>query len=1068
MAKSNKNTSGYGFNNWLGWGLTTLALFFLNKKHSSSSSSSEPADLNITSSKLGGVIPVVIGTCMVKSPLISYWGDFRADIYTEEYGMHSSLNVWPMLVQIILSILPLISKPAVVTTTDPAPAGPYVHSHPLSKVQTAEIENAKKRQTIVNVIVNFFIWLLMWLFNKHAGRTTIQKGFKYYLGYQQVICWANPNARLKKVYMNEKLAWEGDEPASNHVDGSYFDIRIDKPDLFGGVDENGGFVGNLHIYFGNDKQIGDPWMKEQMKAESVQEELRGYTPAYRPYISVVVPTAYVGKSATIPTTWFEIEIVPNKLDKLGGTEYAKIGDDVNPAEVLYDIVTNNDWGLAEKAESLDIDSLKKMSKKLADEKLGISVQLTSKEQARTVVDNICNHVNGIRYADPATGLMVHRLIRAEDTNEPMLAVNESNCSKITFVRQDWSNTVSEISVSFTDREALYETGTLSADDPANIEIQNGIKTTKSYDYSYFTTAANALWAARRCEYAQGYPLATVSLECNRMLSTVRLGDCLLLNFKPYGIKNMVIRVTNVDLSDFEDGTIKIDGMEDVFSLAKTAFEYSGSTEWERNPILPVGVQNWGVFELPYELTRIKDTYVNAYACQPSTGTTSWTIWRKRQEEGSDFQTTNTMSKWTAAGKLIYDYPEFGEVMDFNGFQVRELFGMEDLKFELGISSASDIEVTRQSSHIIIMGDEIMAYSGLQKLSNGNWSVTGVMRGIFDTVPHKHVSTDIVVFLQNGHYGNVTTGGPVCKAGETVDEWYNITTASVDEKEEFDSTRNIELITKRRAERPNVQGKIRMTAHMVSDKYNVDSLTGDLTITWAPRDKENSVSIVSQDDTTNYYTNEDIELPDGEEYITDVLVNGSVVYTKTDTTPAFGFTWADRCKASADLSAETTIDLYCKRNELESYQKQERTFMWNIPVLVGFCLTEQDALDTLANGLDVGGQIVLQKTDYNQPKYIDYINSPVFMLGKYANVTGNDNSATPSIILDGAIITNTGKYWIPNGKLLIFSDSSTYDVVEIKDCFTISTWFNQNNDNVERYLRWSDENQKFVEVNKNGQ
>ena len=138
---------------------------------------------------------------------------------------------------------------------------------------------------------------------------------------------------------------------------------------------------------------------------------------------------------------------------------------------------------------------------------------------------------------------------------------------------------------------------------------------------------------------------------------------------------------------------------------------------------------------------------------------------------------------------------------------------------------------------------------------------------------------------------------------------------------------------------------------------------------------------------------------------------------------------------------------------------------NIPVLVGFCFTEQDALDTLANGLDVSGQIVLQKTDYNQPKYIDYIDSPVFLLGKYVDIDGsNQNNLVP----DGAILTNTGKYWIPNGTLFVFSDSITYDVVILKDGYTIGTWFNQDNDNVERYLRWNDKNKIFIEVTKNGQ
>ena len=1047
-----KKHSGSGLNSYVGWAISTLALFFLNKKSSSSSSTAEPSDLSITSTKLGNVIPVVMGTCMVKSPLITYWGDFRADIYTEEYGMHSSLSVWPMLVQTLLSFLPLISKPETPASTDVGVAGHYPHQHGLSQVVASEVSNANKRRTIVDGIINFLIWLLMWMFNKHMGRTTIQKGFKYYLGYQEVICWAHPSARLKRVYMNEELAWEGDEPASNHTDGSYFDIHIDKPELFGGPDENGGFVGNIHVYFGNENQTGDPWMVEQMKADSVQEELRGLTPAYRPYIYVVVPTAYVGKQATIPTMWYEIEIVPDGLDELAGTEYAKIDKDVNPAEVLYEIVTNDDWGLAEKPTSLDLNALETMSKILADEKLGISVQLTSKDEARTIVDNICTHIDAIRYADPSTGLMVHHLIRAKDADEPMLAITSSNCSKITFVRQDWSNTVSEISISFTDRDALYETGTLSADDPANIEIQNGIKTTKSYDFAYFTTAANALWAAKRLGRSQGYPLATVSLECNRMLSTVRLGECLILSFPPYGITNMVVRVTNVDLSDFEDGTVKIDAMEDIFSLIKTTFEYSGSTEWERNPILPKGVQTWGVFELPYELSKVTDTYVNAYACQPSVDTTSWTIWRKKEGETSDFQTTNTKSKWTAAAKLIYDYPEFGEVIDMVGFQVRELCGMEDLKFEQKIDSIGDVEVSRQGNNIMLVGEEIMSYSGLNKLPNGNWSVTGIMRGVFDTVPHEHAATDVVIFLQSGHYGNVTTGGPVCKKGNIADEWYNITTASVDSKEEFDSTRNIELITTRRAERPNVQGKIRMTAHMISDRYNVDSLSGDLSMTWVTRNKENSHGCVSQDDGIDYYINMDIEMPAGEQYVTDVLVNGKVVHSETSDKAIFYFTWADRCNSTKDLTAETTIQTYCKIGDLESYQRQERRFLWVVPTLIAICYTEQEAVELIAD-LDAGGQVVINDTDYSEHQYIDYVDSPIVLLGKIAE----DSSVA------GAVLMNTGKYWIPDGNILVFSDSSTYNCFEMQNGFTIGTWFNEDEKNVRQFLRWDDENKIFSEV-----
>lgn len=61
-----------------------------------------------------------------------------------------------------------------------------------------------------------------------------------------------------------------------------------------------------------------------MNADSIQADLRGLTSAYRPFITVVVPTAYVGKSATIPTMWYEIEIIPDSLAKANGKDYAKL------------------------------------------------------------------------------------------------------------------------------------------------------------------------------------------------------------------------------------------------------------------------------------------------------------------------------------------------------------------------------------------------------------------------------------------------------------------------------------------------------------------------------------------------------------------------------------------------------------------------------------------------------------------------------------------------------------------------------------------------------------------------
>jgi len=841
-----------GLNKWVGWGLSTLALRFLNKSKGSSASSAEPAALSVTQTRIGSPVPVVLGTCLVKTPLIAYWGDFSSRAYTETYAAHAHFNAWPLVFALIADVL---ASPATGTSKDVDTHGDSGHG-------------TSKDVMVTPLIKALFLWLLSWLINGRNLKTTIQKGFKYYLGFQEIVCWSHPNAHLKAVYMNEKKVWEGDEAAANHTNGSPFVISIDDENLFGGPDENGGFSGQLHVYFGGGNQMPDSWMTQQTLAGSVQAGLRGLTPAYRSYISVVVPTAYIGKTATIPTMWYEVEIVPD------GLGLGNIGQDANPAEILYEIHRNDRWGLAEDADLLNRDSLLAMGETLKEEAVGLSIQLTAKTQGRPLVDGICDHIGAIRYLEQTTGKMVYRLIRNDYEEADVVSVTPSNCAEISFSRQDWSNTINEISVSYTDRSNLYEAGTLSDVDAANVEINQGTKTTKTYEYPYFTTAENALWAAKRELRQEGYPVATADLICNRRLSNLRLGDMLRLNWPAYGIEHMYMRVTAVDLGDFIEGKVKISAMEDVFSLEKTTYGFSGTSGWITQPLYPTGVQAFFVMEFPFEILRAEDAYIYAFAAQPDADTTQWSIWRKGEATGQDFVTTNTLSKWTPTGRLIYDYEEFGDPEDMKGFLISDSGGIKELKMVLSAESNMDMEAARRSGKLLVIGDELMAFSALTQLPNGNWQVSGVLRGTYDTTPQKHAAGEFVYFIQSGHYGNVTRGGPVCKKGKSVKEFYNVTTATINKKEKFNALKVREWTTVRRAERPNVQGNIRLHAHNLLSAYHAKKLAGDLKLEWSARNKKESLGCVSQCDVTDFWSGLPYTPPEGLVYLTDVYVNNT--------------------------------------------------------------------------------------------------------------------------------------------------------------------------------------------------
>lgn len=1030
------------FNAFVGWSLSSLALYFLNKNSNSTSDSSfEPDSLNVNSNqtKIGSPIPVILGRCLLKSPLVVYFGDFRADRYTETYAAHGNFNAGPLVFALILQyIVTAITghqvTPGTVATTGTGYHGVPVHSTGISV-------GATYKDDLTGPLLNaLFMWLLGWLINGRNLKTTIQKGFKYYLGYQFILCWSGENMRIRKIYMQETSVWEGDEWRNAQTNG-FLDVRVDNPELFGGVDEQGGFIGNLHVYLGGESQPVDSWMVTQMSAESVQENLRGLTPAYRPFVSIVVPTAYIGKSATIPETWIELQNCPNKLG-LGA-----IGEDANPAEVLYELHINTSWGLAENSDLINIESMKKIGETLKKEGLGISAKLYSKSQASELIDNICDHINAVKYTDIRTGKLTYRLIRDDYDVNTLPRLDTSILSNIELSRPCWLDTVSDISVVYTDRKAQYEQSTIPAIDPANIEINGGTRTTKTYSFTYFTTSQNALWAAKREQFQQGYPLATVSMEGNRHLSSLRIGDVVLLDWNPYGIKNMLLRINNIEHADFIDGSIRIDAMEDVFGLTKVDFGFSGSTEWIPKETYPTGVQVFRYLEMPWELSMEQNTFVSAFAIRPDDITQIWTVWRRRT--GKEFESTSSMSNWTAGGRLVYDYEEFTDAEDLVGFEIAEYGGIADLESNVD----TDIAHTRTGGKLLIIDDEIMAYSTLQLMANGHWYVKGVLRGIFDTVPKKHVAQSTVFFIRSGFYSNVTTGGHVCSAGTIVTEDYNITTATVDHSEAFDVLKSKQLKTTRRPELPSVPGRVRVEAHAQQESIHLENLTGNFKLSWIPRDKKNQLGCVSQDDEIEYWTKRKFKQPADTCCLIRISIGSeSKDYLTQNEDTTFIYSWEQRCiDFPNNFIDPINVKLYTKDGDLLSYQAQERQFKWGIPMLVDFVNIELEGKSKITDW-SISDRITVPKGPVADERQVLFSELPLLIIGEKTDVKTSET-----------LVAQDGSYWNASPQYLAVISKDTYEVRIMEAGFIFSTFFVSTASGGLTYYQWDGKQFNLLDI-----
>ena len=1252
---------------FIGWGVSTLMMVLLNRNDNSGDSQEPDKYRDSTVNQIGSAIPVVLGRAMIKDPLISYYGDFGYKTYTEEYGMHSNLDVKEILWPLVAGILVILLTPNKVITTGGA---------------GTETTQGRKNQMIVQLIINAFITFFLQLFTRHLGRTTIQKGFKYYLGWQHILCWTGDNIGIKKLWMNvydsgaEESTETGVWDNSSHVAWKQENLngivaRVNNDQMFGGPDEGGGFIGDIRFYFGTKTQGRDPWMVNEMtKSDQIPSELKGLTPVYPMFMTCVIPRAYIGKQATIPQMWFEVVNYPSRLyevskyimqerydkrleglltklksfinlqtnnvknymasqmadleskqniyisksdeyvkqlkrhDEFYSTydsklysynqqvtnnttalnsliankesdlaklnteldnlqaqktaelvtkqgkidsikaEYAvkkadaykdltdamatgdtnliataqqaynavvneedqklvvaqsdydsvkyyyddlivkkqneidnfdakfdakrdalqaqiddgnaklaqlasdkasvdadftnatneknnayndlknavqatidyypvsgreefsnqislykklvdhnvwklgRLGDDLNPAEAIYEILKNEYWGCKYSDDRIDVESLIDIGTILEEEELGISCLINSMSTAKSYITKILNHVNGVCYDDPTTGKLTFKLIRKDYDVDSLKQFNTSNCESLEFTRLDWSETKNVISVNFTDATNKYDDSTFSVYDTANERITHNTEESNA-DGSYYTTPTNAKWLAKLSLLSSAYPLSAVNIVCNRYAYNLQLGEPILVTWTPYGISKQVYRVTDIDYGTLLDGKITITAIEDVFGFEDTKYTYSNGVSWTEADQDPGDISRYTYIEYPYELTTSVDTYVKAFAAKPNSETIYWNVWRF---QNGNFNKVSKSSSFSLIGKMTYGFDrqftdsDGGFEFEAIGTETQELFRDKIQKIDNNHNNYNNNTL----GNIIVCDGEIMTYNYIEQLTNGHFCLRGVRRGLFDTLPKQHTSESIVYFLDV--YQDINLGNKVCSDGEVVTERIELTTESSTVEHDFDSTKVDTFTTVRRSERPSVMANMTYgmdrDSHTIYDIYYDSSeiFSSDILFKFHSRNKFITYAIIGQENT------EDVIPESTTKNCISIECNGKKFEYMSDSVRQYTdkpyntmtMKWVDFCNSMGDKLSDTNsvymeVKTYNELKKLYSYDSYIQSFDYCVPRIVGI-VSNTSAVQTYANLLADGSNLLIPETSVSPKMSVDLRNSPIILVG----------------------------------------------------------------------------------------
>lgn len=421
-------------------------------------------------------------------------------------------------------------------------------------------------------------------------------GYRYRMGLHLGFAYGPVDSFLE-FRAGGRTAWAGNQTASGT-------ITINAPTLFGGDDREGGIVGDADVMMGEASQGANAYLS------GVQV---GAQPGYRGMCGLVYKGGLV---ASMNPYLKPISVKLRRITQGWRTAVfysARAGVSVgagitgmNPAHIVYQCLTDPDWGLGYPTSSIDSASFTAAADVFFNEGFGLCMQFTGSAPVESFLQTICDHAGAVLGIDRVSGLFLLSAIRGGYSVPALPLFNDDNILQLdSFQRRALSETVNEVVVTYRD-PITNKDGSVTAHDLANITSQGG-PISQSKSYPGLPTSALASRVAVRDVTASAAMLAKVRFKVNRTAYALRPGSVLRFSWPKLGIVDMPLRVGRIDYGTLIDGVITIDALEDVFGLPATTYISQQPAGWTPPSTAPVAPAAQTMIEAPYrEIFRATD------------------------------------------------------------------------------------------------------------------------------------------------------------------------------------------------------------------------------------------------------------------------------------------------------------------------------------------------------------------------------------------------------------------------------------------------------------------------------
>jgi hypothetical protein len=427
---------------------------------------------------------------------------------------------------------------------------------------------------------------------------------KYYMSLHYGI--AMTLDRISQIDIKEKIAWKGNIAANTT-------ITIDKPGLFGGQKKEGGIEARFSYFAGGATQTIPSTLAARCKVGGVARTTANM-PAYRGISSIwfyeksgtsrkgaywgandpTIPPAVIRGHRTPDTT------LPSGEAKIARsaanvTKYAQ-DHDVNPAHIILECFTNEEWGMGEPLSSIDFASFQYASTVLFNEGFGLSIIWMEQSTIEEFVQEIIDHIDAVIYIAPKTGLLTLKLIRGDYDVRSLPSFSPHNAKITRFSRKQLGETVNQITVTFTNWKNDEE-DTVLWFDSGNIAAQGKV-VTDSRNFHAIHRKDLAAKVSRREGRQAAALLAIAEMEADRSAWSLNPGDVCIVHSPEDDVNEIVMRVINVDYGKAGDSYVRASLTEDIFGLQHASFGSVDETEDDNDTTDPTPAD----YVFPYTLS----------------------------------------------------------------------------------------------------------------------------------------------------------------------------------------------------------------------------------------------------------------------------------------------------------------------------------------------------------------------------------------------------------------------------------------------------------------------------------